>query len=121
MASCHRALSRPGAESRFHPDLFTHSRRTRAAPTRFFLRRPPKSASQQAGAASTSAATAEFDAFEAFILAQQDAILAAAEALDGSGRTFLRDRWSRGDANAGAARVCVCGGVWVARTLPPKR
>ena len=65
-------------------------------------------AQQAAGVASDAAFdTAEFDAFEAFILQQQDAILSATEALDGSGKTFLRDRWSRGEANAGAF-VCVC-------------
>jgi hypothetical protein len=38
----------------------------------------------------------------------QASILAAAERLDGSGRTFVRDRWERDAANpnAGAQQAC---------------
>ncbi|GFH07067.1 coproporphyrinogen III oxidase isoform CPX2, partial [Haematococcus lacustris] len=42
----------------------------------------------------------------------QQAILSAAEALDGSGRHFQRDQWQRdsADANAGWGATCVLEG-----------
>lgn len=54
----------------------------------------------------------EFYAFEHAILDVQDKILRRAEALDGSGKEFLYDRWDRreGDANAGYGITCVLEG-----------
>ena len=39
-----------------------------------------------------------------FLLGTQASILAEAERMDGSGATFLHDRWERGDAHAGVIR-----------------
>jgi coproporphyrinogen III oxidase len=54
----------------------------------------------------------DFAAFEQFIVASQDRILREAEVLDGSGRTFLRDRWERpgGDKGEGYGVTAVLEG-----------
>lgn len=62
----------------------------------------------RAGAAAAEQATAaavDFGRFEQYVLALQERILSEAEQLDGSGKKFLRDRWSRGNENAGGLRV----------------
>jgi hypothetical protein len=74
------------------------------------LRRRP--ASTPTAVAQDAAATAigsdeDFKGFEKYVLDLQERILTEAEQLDGSGRKFLRDRWSRGSDNAGE------GGLWV--------
>lgn len=68
-------------------------------------------ASEMAAPASTTAtAGGDFAAFEAYVLDLQERILSEAEALDGSGRTFVRDRWSRGSDNAGYGITAVLEG-----------
>jgi len=49
----------------------------------------------------TAVAPVDAAAFEQFLLDTQKKILADAEKLDGSGKTFITDRWERGSANAG--------------------
>jgi coproporphyrinogen III oxidase len=79
----------------------THRRRSTTATT---------AAAQQAMAAATGSSSADFGAFEKYVLDLQDRILTEAERLDGSGRKFERDRWSRGADNAGYGITCVLEG-----------
>jgi hypothetical protein len=60
-------------------------------------------------APSTAAAPAQVDAaaFEEFLLDAQQQILSEAEQLDGSGQTFIHDRWERPGDNAGKQGPCV--------------
>jgi coproporphyrinogen III oxidase len=51
-------------------------------------------------------------AFEQFLLDTQRQILAEAEQLDGSGKTFVQDRWERPGDNAGV------GWEWVSQRQP---
>jgi hypothetical protein len=53
---------------------------------------------------SSTAPAVDAGAFETFLLETQASILAEAESMDGSGATFLHDRWERGDAHAGVIR-----------------
>jgi len=54
--------------------------------------------------ASMAAAQTDFDGFEAYVLGLQRSIITRAEQLDGSGATFLEDRWQRNSANPGAGK-----------------
>ncbi|KAI8468310.1 MAG: coproporphyrinogen III oxidase [Monoraphidium minutum] len=67
-------------------------------------------AAQEAAAAAAAPSSADFKGFEAYVLDLQERILSDAEALDGSGKKFLRDRWSRGSDNAGYGITCVLEG-----------
>lgn len=55
----------------------------------------------QAATAPATAAQVDAAAFEEFLLHTQKQILAEAEQLDGSGKTFVQDRWERPGDNAG--------------------
>ncbi|KAL6763863.1 coproporphyrinogen III oxidase [Haematococcus lacustris] len=68
---------------------------------------PPSPASSP-----TPSHSQEFEEFVDYIQTTQQAILSAAEALDGSGRHFQRDQWQRNpaDANAGWGATCVLEG-----------
>eukprot|EP00879_Flechtneria_rotunda_P026071 GHRR01027751.1.p2 GENE.GHRR01027751.1~~GHRR01027751.1.p2 ORF type:complete len:312 (+),score=127.87 GHRR01027751.1:1384-2319(+) len=59
------------------------------------------------GAPAQAAPQVDADAFESFLLETQKQILAEAEHLDGSGKTFVQDRWERGSDNAGYGITCV--------------
>jgi coproporphyrinogen III oxidase len=52
----------------------------------------------------------DFEQFEQYLLGLQDRLLTSAEAMDGSGKKFLRDRWQRGSEHAGV-------GCWAAGLL----
>jgi hypothetical protein len=74
---------------------------------------PPPPQQQQQAAATMGAREAEaFAGFEAYVLDLQERILGEAERLDGSGKTFVRDRWSRGSDNAGVCGARGGGGRW---------
>lgn len=61
----------------------------------------PAAAAQQAATAESSSPV-DFKGFEEYVLDLQERILTEAEQLDGSGKKFIRDKWSRGSDNAGA-------------------
>ncbi|GBF93673.1 coproporphyrinogen III oxidase [Raphidocelis subcapitata] len=67
----------------------------------------PGAAQQQEAA---TAAGTDFARFERYVLDLQDRILSEAEAIDGSGKRFLRDRWSRGSESAGYGITAVLEG-----------
>lgn len=74
-------------------------------------RRSPRAPLATAPAAQMAGAEVAFAAFERYVLDLQERILSDAEALDGSGKAFVRDRWSRGSESAGERCSCAaaCG------------
>jgi coproporphyrinogen III oxidase len=75
-----------------------------ATPTTSTAAAAAKSASTQHGADAYPPAPLgqdDFAAFERFVVDSQDRIIREAEQLDGSGRTFLRDRWERSPSSNG--------------------
>lgn len=73
---------------------------------------PGTASAASAAPASTSAAadSSDFASFERYVLDLQDRILSEAEAIDGSGKAFVRDRWSRGSESAGYGITAVLEG-----------
>lgn len=67
------------------------------------VRASSSAVSCRAAAPTAAAPPAQVDAaaFEQFLLQSQKQILTEAEQLDGSGRTFVQDRWERPGENAG--------------------
>lgn len=72
--------------------------------TRSVARWCPRRAVLDATAATTAQPSTEFQEFEQYILQLQENILTTSEQVDGSGKTFLRDRWTRDASNPNAGK-----------------
>jgi hypothetical protein len=101
------------------------ARRPRPAPVRPLLARTSAAPAASEVAAGADAAGTDFQRFEQYVLGLQDRILAEAEELDGGGKRFVRDRWSRGSDSEGGRPVIrergppVGGGAGQARAARP--